>query len=89
MIVASFNKREKVYNKKFHAGLFRFIWNSDCHDSDEPDCDDQQTSNATITWAIPSNQQTGTYQIRHDGFANVGFGEIQSYRATSRSFTVQ
>lgn len=47
------------------------------------------TSQATISWQIPSDAQSGTYRIKHKGNKKTpGSGEIKSFTGKSRTFTV-
>lgn len=47
------------------------------------------TSQAKITWAIPSDATSGTYRVRHKGDKKTpGSGKIKSFTAKSSTFTV-
>ena len=71
--------------------LLRFYWDSNCHDTAFPgrlNCDVEQYSNATITWDVPLSEPSGTYRIRHSGYAKTPAGPIEFYTGESSDFEI-
>ena len=56
----------------------RFYWNSDCADAGIFDlrCISRQSSNVTVQWDIPVDQQPGTYRIMVSGNAQTFNGKF-------------
>ena len=73
----------------------RFYWNSDCADAGIFDlrCISRQSSNVTVQWDIPVDQQPGTYHIMISGNAQtfngtflLAFGRILRTLCKNRKY---